>query len=158
MPELLVGGVNTETLDPALRPAAPGGDVEADTIELLLQTRDQKGRICTTEERVDPKKVGIIAVDCWHYHWCRTWRNRAGSLIPRFNYCINAARKLGMTLVFSPTNAMRDLHESPQRRATLQIVRAWNKPFAFVLNQTPIRGQRIANATSSLGDEAALDL
>jgi cellulose biosynthesis protein BcsQ len=26
---------------------------------------------------------------------------------------------------------------------TLQTVRAWNKPFAFVLNQTPIRGQRI---------------
>ena len=42
--------------------------------------------------------------------------------------------------------------------STLHIVRAWNKPFAFVLNQTPIRGQRIANSTSSLGDEAALDL
>ena len=121
IPELLVGGVNTETLDPALRPAAPGADGEADTIELLLQTRDRQGTICTTKERVDPKKVGIIAVDCWHYHWCRTWRNRAGSLIPRFNYCLNAARKLGMTLVFSPTNAMRDLHQSPQRRATLAL-------------------------------------
>jgi hypothetical protein len=28
---------------------------------------------------------------------------------------------LGMTLVFSPTNAMRDLHESPQRKATLAL-------------------------------------
>src|SRR5665213_787778 len=41
---------------------------------------------------------------------------------------------------------------------TLQTVRAWNKPFAFVLNQTPIRGQRINTAASALGDEAALDL
>ena len=36
--------------------------------------------------------------------------------------------------------------------------RAWNKPFAFILNQTPIRGQRLSNAANALGDEAALDL
>jgi chromosome partitioning protein len=41
---------------------------------------------------------------------------------------------------------------------TLQTVHAWNKPFAFVLNQTPIRGQRIYTAATALGDEAALDL
>jgi chromosome partitioning protein len=38
--------------------------------------------------------------------------------------------------------------------ATLAIARAWKKPFAFVLNQTPIRGRRIDNAASTL----ALDL
>lgn len=42
--------------------------------------------------------------------------------------------------------------------STLSIVRAWNKPFGFVLNQTPIRGQRISTAATALGDEAALDL
>ena len=42
--------------------------------------------------------------------------------------------------------------------STLEVVRAWKKPFAFVLNQTPIRGQRINNAATTLGDEAALDL
>jgi chromosome partitioning protein len=40
--------------------------------------------------------------------------------------------------------------------ATLDIVRAWQKPFAFVLNQTPIRGRRIDNAASALGEQAAL--
>src|SRR5450755_2413256 len=40
---------------------------------------------------------------------------------------------------------------------TLSIIRAWNKPFAFVLNQTPIRGQRVTNAATALGDDAALD-
>src|SRR5450631_714733 len=40
---------------------------------------------------------------------------------------------------------------------TLSVVRAWNKPFAFVLNQTPIRGQRVSNAATVLSDEAALD-
>jgi chromosome partitioning protein len=41
---------------------------------------------------------------------------------------------------------------------TLSIVRAWNKPFAFVLNQTPIRGQRVSNAAIVLGDEVSQDL
>jgi chromosome partitioning protein len=41
--------------------------------------------------------------------------------------------------------------------STLGVVRAWKKPFAFVLNQTPIRGQRLNNAATALGDEAALD-
>jgi chromosome partitioning protein len=42
--------------------------------------------------------------------------------------------------------------------ATLGVARAWQKPFAFVLNQTPIRGQRINNAAGALGDEAAREL
>jgi chromosome partitioning protein len=41
---------------------------------------------------------------------------------------------------------------------TLSIARAWKKPFAFVLNQTPIRGRRIDSAATTLGDEAARDL
>jgi chromosome partitioning protein len=42
--------------------------------------------------------------------------------------------------------------------ATLGIVRAWKKPFAFILNQTPIRGRRIDAAATALGDDAARDL
>jgi chromosome partitioning protein len=42
--------------------------------------------------------------------------------------------------------------------STLSVIRAWNKPFAFILNQTPIRGQRLTGAATTLGDEAALDM
>jgi chromosome partitioning protein len=41
---------------------------------------------------------------------------------------------------------------------TLSLVRAWRKPFDFVLNQTPIRGQRVGHAATTLGGEAALDV
>src|ERR1700720_538681 len=41
---------------------------------------------------------------------------------------------------------------------TLSTVRAWKKPFAFVLNQTPIRSQRVNSAATALGDQAALDI
>jgi chromosome partitioning protein len=39
--------------------------------------------------------------------------------------------------------------------ATLKAVRAWRKPFAFVLNQTPVRGRRIETAAHTLGGEDA---
>ena len=42
--------------------------------------------------------------------------------------------------------------------STLGIARAWNTPFAFILNQTPIRGQRVSNAAIVLGDELSDDL
>lgn len=42
--------------------------------------------------------------------------------------------------------------------STLSVARAWKRPYGFVLNQTPIRGQRIDNAASTLAEEASLDL
>ncbi|MFX4865131.1 hypothetical protein ABTB62_20335, partial [Acinetobacter baumannii] len=42
--------------------------------------------------------------------------------------------------------------------STLSVARAWRKPYSFVLNQTPIRGQRIDTAAGTLAEEAALDL
>lgn len=119
--ELVNYGVSSGLFGKSLALAATYSPAGTGVIELTLQSRDTQGMPHVTTEHVDPKKVGIIAVDCWDYHWCRTWRNRAASLIPRFNHCFDAARALGMTLVFSPTNAMRDLNESPQRKATLAL-------------------------------------
>jgi chromosome partitioning protein len=42
---------------------------------------------------------------------------------------------------------------------TLSAIRAFDKPFAFILNQTPVRSPRIANAAVSLSEAAlALDV
>jgi chromosome partitioning protein len=41
---------------------------------------------------------------------------------------------------------------------TLAVVRAWKKPFAFILNQTPIRGNRISSAAATLSDDSGFDL
>ncbi|RXH24637.1 chromosome partitioning protein ParA [Bradyrhizobium nanningense] len=42
--------------------------------------------------------------------------------------------------------------------STLNVARAWKRTYSFVLNQTPIRGQRIDNAAGALAEEASLDL
>jgi chromosome partitioning protein len=41
---------------------------------------------------------------------------------------------------------------------TLSVVRAWKKPFAFILNQTSIRSPRIGSAAATLSDDAGFDL
>ena len=51
--------------------------------------------------------------------------------------------------------SIADIEAAPP---TLGVVRAWQKPFAFILNQTPIRGQRINSAADALGEEAAREL
>ena len=43
-------------------------------------------------------------------------------------------------------------------KPTLRIIRAGMKPFAFILNQTPIRGNRIHLAAGALGDETSRDM
>ena len=39
--------------------------------------------------------------------------------------------------------------------ATFGIVRRWRKPFAFILNQTPVRGRRTGDAADTLGGLSA---
>jgi hypothetical protein len=57
---LLISGMSTGLAGGAAKSVASVG-----TIELALQTRDRSGVAQTTTERVDPKKIGIIAVDVW---------------------------------------------------------------------------------------------
>ncbi len=41
---------------------------------------------------------------------------------------------------------------------TLSVVKAWKRPFAYILNQTPLRGQRIDNAAATLSGDAGFEL
>jgi chromosome partitioning protein len=41
---------------------------------------------------------------------------------------------------------------------TVKAVRAWRKPFAFVLNQTPVRGRRMDTAANALGGDELRDI
>jgi chromosome partitioning protein len=41
---------------------------------------------------------------------------------------------------------------------TLGVVRAWKKPFAFILNQAPIRSPRVGSAATTLSDDSGFDL
>ena len=59
------------------------GELKAAELELTFQTRHAAtGTIQRTAERVDPHRVGVIAVDVWNYHWCKTATMRGGRPAP----------------------------------------------------------------------------
>lgn len=95
---------------------------EGATIELNLRTRTtDSGQIVMTRERAESARVGVVVMDMWSYHWCMTSAERAGALVPRLNQALAGARKLGMTVIFTPTSAIESHESSPQRRSARSI-------------------------------------
>ena len=91
-------------------------------IELELQTRDpESGVIRTTRERVDPSRVGVIAVDVWNWHWCKTATMRVDAFVPRINEALAAARSLGMTVMLCPSDVVDLYVGQPQRERVLSL-------------------------------------
>lgn len=91
-------------------------------LELTLQTRDREtGEIRRTTEKVDPARVGIVAVDIWNYHWCKTSAARAGSFVPRINHALAVARSLGIQVFHCPSDAVESWVGTPQLESVLMV-------------------------------------
>lgn len=91
-------------------------------LTLDLQTRNlATGVICTQTEEVDPRHVGVIAVDVWNFHWCKTATMRVDAFIPRLNRALDAARDLGMTVMLCPSDVVDNYVGYPQREAVLAL-------------------------------------
>ena len=70
-----------------------------------MQRRDPaSGKVVTSTEELNPKRVAVIAVDVWNYHWCKTSTERVSALVPRINGVLEQARALGMTVFLCPTD------------------------------------------------------
>ena len=98
------------------------GRLQAADIELTFQTRDAAtGTIQKTTEHVDPHRIGVIAVDVWNYHWCKTATMRVDAFVPRIDRAINAARDLGMTVMLCPSDVVDNYVGYPQREAVFAL-------------------------------------
>ena len=92
------------------------------TIPLSLHTRDAiTGRAIAHTEYVDPSKTAIILIDTWNYHWCMTWTEQAGGLTARINLALQAARKLGMQVLWAPTDVASMYSGWPQRQRAMSV-------------------------------------
>ena len=99
-----------------------GHALRATELELTLQTRDPAtGQIIHTSEKVDPKHVGVIAVDVWNFHWCKTATMRVDAIVPRMNKALEAARALGMTVMLCPSDVVDNYVGYPQREVVLAL-------------------------------------
>ena len=96
--------------------------VPVKTMKLTLRTRDPKSdKFITTTKTIDPKRVALVGVDAWNYHWCMTFTHRAASLAPRWNRVHECARKLGMLVLHAPTDAANQYAGFPQRERARAI-------------------------------------
>ncbi|MDC0300159.1 hypothetical protein OAM00_05200, partial [Verrucomicrobia bacterium] len=85
-------------------------------LTLKLQQRDpETGQIKIETEEINPLKVGVIAVDVWNYHWCKTATMRVDAIVPRMNKALEAARDLGMTVMLCPSDVVDNYVGYPQR-------------------------------------------
>lgn len=88
------------------------------TVRLNLQSRDSlTGQILKTSRDLNSRRIGVVVMDMWSYHWCLTCAERAAAIVPRMNHALKAARDLGMTIVFTPTSAIAGHEKSSQRLA-----------------------------------------
>jgi nicotinamidase-related amidase len=90
------------------------------SLQFDLQRRDPTtGAISVTQEAVDPRRIGVVAIDMWNFHWCKTSAARVGALVPRMNKCLQVARQLGMTVFLCPTDVADNYVGLPQYERVL---------------------------------------
>jgi nicotinamidase-related amidase len=98
------------------------GAEPAGALILELQRRDAAtGAVVTESESVDPRRVAIIAVDMWNWHWCKTSTERVSALVPRMNRCLEQARSLGMTVFLCPTDVADNYVGTPMVERVLAV-------------------------------------
>ena len=95
--------------------------------DLALQRRDTDGQITVGLAKVIPSKTAIIVVDMWDRHWCKTYTARVGNLVPRMNQTLEAARKLGIQVVWAPSDVVGFYKDHPARKA-MQAIPAHSAP------------------------------
>ena len=91
-------------------------------ITLSLRVRDPKtGQVVIQPLKIDPRKGGIVIVDPWNYHWCMTWTEQAGGMTPRMNRALQGCRKLGLTVLWGPTDSASMFSGWPQRQRAMAV-------------------------------------
>jgi hypothetical protein len=100
----------------------PSAFAAGQTIDLTLQTRDPKsGEVKVAREKVDPARIGVVIIDPWDYHWCMTAAQRVGALVPRMNKALQCDRKLGMQVIWCPTDVASQYVGTPQRERAMAV-------------------------------------
>lgn len=98
--------------------AAPAAERAFD---LNLQRRDSEGRVVRETARLVPGKTAVVVVDMWDRHWCKTYTARVANMVPRMNQTIAAARKLGLQVVWAPSDVVSFYKDHPARKAMRAI-------------------------------------
>ncbi len=82
---------------------------------LTKQTQDSTGNIFVRNELFRASEMAIIVVDMWDKHWCKTFTEQSKKLIDDLNVTLEAARELGIQVIFAPSETVGFYDGYPQR-------------------------------------------
>lgn len=94
---------------------------EERTLDFRWQRRDAEGQAVIENLKLVPARTVVVIVDMWDRHWCKTYTARVANMVPRMNQTLAAARKLGLQVVWAPSDVVGFYKDHPQRKAMLAI-------------------------------------
>src|SRR5688572_5571389 len=80
-------------------------------------TSNGEVKITFATETFDARKMAVVVIDMWDRHWCKTYTARVAELVPRMNATLAAARKLGLQIVWAPSDVLDFYTNHPRRKA-----------------------------------------
>jgi nicotinamidase-related amidase len=95
-------------------PSGSGSD-DGDLFTLTLQKRNDDGLIRIDTIRLKGSQTAVVVMDMWDKHWCESFTRKAVAMIEPMNRTLNAARELGITVVFSPSGVTHFYSDQAQR-------------------------------------------
>jgi hypothetical protein len=122
----------------------PASSGQPPKLTFSLQSRDDDGKPQIREESIDPRHIGIIVVDPWNFHWCKTATMRVDALIPRINRSLAACRSLGVTIMLCPSDVVDNYVGWPQREIVLAMSKRAVPPLQSILCPAPPGGRGCA--------------
>jgi len=85
-------------------------------LELTLQRRGPSNAVTSSRLTVDAAQTAVVVVDMWRAHYCPGANAVAKELVPAMNRALDAARRLGIPVVFaSAGDDLKRWEGKPQR-------------------------------------------
>ncbi len=85
-------------------------------LRLDLQRRSAvTGAVEPFTEQLPVHRIGIVGIDMWNWHWCKTSTARVATMVPRMNAVLAQARKMGIQVFWCPTDAVNSYNGWHQR-------------------------------------------
>ena len=98
-----------------------GQGINDKTFALDLQRRDDSGQIIVTRQTFHGSQLAALVVDTWNSHPDSAMASRTASLVPRMNQALAAARDLGITVIFCPSDCLADFDGTPYRNNIMNL-------------------------------------
>lgn len=91
------------------------------SITAQYQTRDSRNTIIHKDSIIDPSRIGIVIIDMWNFHWCKTSAARVAAMVPRMNQSLELACSLGIQVYFCPTDVANNYVGQLQRERAIAV-------------------------------------